>query len=163
YTPKKSMALVRNPVWDASTDPIRKAYADAINIDETGQQTTIYQEIGTGSPSLGMTWDSRPPHSVTNKMLGLIRSNSGLVNLGATYSSNPYMVFNTISPNNRGALAKAEVRQALSYAIDRSQLIKTLGGPQINLALTHVLPPGIDGSSGVPSNYDPYPYDQSKA
>jgi peptide/nickel transport system substrate-binding protein len=163
YTPKKSMALVRNPVWSASTDPIRKAYVNAINIDETGNQTTIYQEIGTGSASLGMTWDSRPPPSVTSKLLGLIRSNSGLVNLGSTYSSNPYMVFNAISPNNSGALGKVAVRQALSYAIDRSQLTKTLGGAVINPPLTHVLPSGILGSQGVPANYDPYPYDQSKA
>ena len=128
YTPKKSITLVRNPVWKASTDPIRKAYVDAINIDETGSQTTIYQEIGTGSPSLGMTWDSRPPPSNTSKLLNLIKSNSGLVNLGATYSSNPYLVFNTVSPNDNGALKQATVRQALSYAIDRSQILKTLGG-----------------------------------
>lgn len=163
YTPKKSLALVRNPVWNASTDPIRKAYVNAINITETGSQTTIYQEIGTSSPSLGLTWDSRPPPSETEKLIGLIKSNSGLVNLGATYSSNPYMVFNTVSPNNGGALGKAAVRQALSYGLDRSQIIKTLGGPEINLPLTHVLPPGIDGSQGVPANYNPYPYDPAKA
>jgi len=163
YSPKKSITLVRNPVWNASTDPIRKAYVDAINVNETGSQTTIYQEIGTGSTSLGMTWDSRPPPSVTSKLLGLIQSGSGLVNLGATYSSNPYMVYNTVSPNNSGALGKTAVRQALNYALDRSQIIKTLGGSTINPPLTHVLPPGIDGSQDVPAGYDPYPYNVSKA
>jgi peptide/nickel transport system substrate-binding protein len=163
YTPKKSMALVRNPVWSASTDPIRKAYVDAINIDETGNQTTIYQEIGTGSASLGMTWDSRPPPSDYTKMLNQVKSNSGLVNLGSTYSSNPYLVFNTISPNDNGALKNATVRQALSYALDRSQIIKTLGGPVINPPLTHVLPTGILGSQDVPAGYDPYPFNTSKA
>lgn len=163
YTPKKSITLVRNPVWKASTDPIRKAYVDAVNIDETGSQTTIYQEIGTGTPSLGMTWDSRPPPSNTSKLLGLIKSNSGLVNLGATYSSNPYLVFNTVSPNNNSALKQATVRQALSYAIDRSQILKTLGGATINPPLTHVLPTGIDGSQGTPAAYNPYPYTPDKA
>jgi peptide/nickel transport system substrate-binding protein len=163
YTPKKSITLVRNPVWQASTDPIRKAYVDAVNIDETGNQTTIYQEIGTGTPSLGMTWDSRPPPSNTTKMLNLIKSNSGQVNLGATYSSNPYLVYNTVSPNNAGALKKAEVRQALSYALERSQLLKTLGGSTTNPPLTHVLPTGIDGSQGVPADFDPYPYNPDKA
>ena len=163
YTPKKSIALVRNPVWKADTDPIRKAYVDAINIDETGSQTTIYQEIGTGSPSLGMTWDSRPPPSNTTKMLNLIKSNSGMVNLGATYSSNPYLVFNAVSPNDNGALKQAAVRQALSFALDRSQVIKTLGGPIINPALTHVLPTGIDGSQGTPADYNPYPLNTDKA
>ena len=55
-------------------------------------------------------------------MLNSIKSGSHNVNLGATYSSNPYLVFNTVSPNNGGALAKAAVRQALSYGIERSQL-----------------------------------------
>ena len=58
YTPKKSIMFVRNPVWKASTDPLRKAYVNAINVDETGDQTTIYQEITTNTPALGMTWDS---------------------------------------------------------------------------------------------------------
>jgi peptide/nickel transport system substrate-binding protein len=163
YTPKKSMTLVRNPEWSAATDPIRKAYVNAINVNEAGNQATIYQEIGTGSPSLGLTWDSRPPPSDTAKLLGLIKSSSGLVNLGATYSTNPYLVYNTISPNNGSALGKTPVRQALSYGIDRSQLTKTLGGAQINPPLTHVLPSGIDGSQGIPANYDPYPYNPTKA
>ncbi len=30
----------------------------------------------------------------------------------STYSSNPYVVFNTVSPNNSSALGKAAVRQA---------------------------------------------------
>ena len=52
YTPKKQIKFTRNPVWKASTDPLRKAYVDAINIDETGNQTTIYQQVGTGSAAL---------------------------------------------------------------------------------------------------------------
>jgi peptide/nickel transport system substrate-binding protein len=85
------------------------------------------------------------------------------VNLAATYSTNPYLIFNMVSPNNGGALGKADVRQALSYGIERSQLTKVLGGPVTNPPITHILPTGIDGSQGVPANYNPYPYDQSKA
>ena len=61
YTPKKSIKLVRNPQWKASTDPLRKAYVNAINVDETGNQTTIYQQMPTGSASLGMSFDSLAP------------------------------------------------------------------------------------------------------
>ena len=75
----------------------------------------------------------------------------------------PYLVFNTVSPNNGGALAKAAVRQALSYGIERSQITKTLGGATSNPPLTHILPPGIDGSQDVPAGYDPYPYNPGKA
>jgi len=163
YTPKKQIKFTRNPVWKASTDPLRKAYVDAINIDETGNQTTIYQQVGTGSAALGMTWDSLPPPASNPGMLNQIKSGSHNVNLGATYSSNPYVVFNTVSPNNSGALGKVAVRQALSYGIERSQLSKVLGGATTNPPLTHILPTGIDGSQDVPAGYNPYPYDQAKA
>jgi peptide/nickel transport system substrate-binding protein len=163
YTPKKSITFARNPQWQASTDPLRKAYVDAINIDETGNQTTIYEQVGTNSASLGMTWDALPPPANYPNMVNQIKSGSHNTNLGETFSTNPYLVFNTVSPNNGTALGKAAVRQALSYGIERSQLIKTFGGSTTNLALTHILPPGIDGAQDMPSNYNPYPYDQSKA
>ena len=163
YTPKKSIHMVRNPQWKASTDPLRKAYVDAINVDETGNQTTIYQQMPTGSASLGMTFDSLAPPANFPNMLNTIKSGSHNVNLGATYSSNPFIVFNTVSPNNGGALSKVAVRQALSYGMERSQFQKVLGGAVINPALTHVLPAGIDGSQDVPANYNPYPYNPDKA
>jgi peptide/nickel transport system substrate-binding protein len=163
YTPKKSIKMVRNPQWKASTDPLRKAYVDAINIDETGNQATIYQQMPTGSPALGMTFDSLAPPANFPNMLNQVKSGSHNVNLGATYQSNPYLVFNTVSPNNGNALSKANVRQALSYGMERSQFSKVLGGPIINPPLTHILPDGIDGAQDVPKGYNPYPYNTAKA
>ena len=163
YTPKKSFHFVRNPQWQASTDPVRKAYVDAINVDETGNQTTIYQQMPTNSPSLGMSFDAPPPPADTPNLLNQVKSGSHDVNLAATYSTNPYLIYNVVSPNNGGALGKADVRQALSYGLQRSQLMKVLGGPMVNPPLTHVLPAGIDGAQDVPAGYDPYPYNQDKA
>jgi peptide/nickel transport system substrate-binding protein len=163
YTPKKSIKFTRNPVWQASTDPLRKAYVDAVNVDETGNQTTIYQQMPTGSASLGMSFDALVPPADNPNLLSSLKSGSQNVNLGATYSSNPYLVYNTVSPNNAGALAKTAVRQALSYGIERSQLQKVYGGAETNPALTHILPTGIDGAQDVPAGYEPYPYNQDKA
>ena len=159
YTPKKSLDFVRNPVWKASTDPLRKAYVNAINVDETGNQTTIYQQIQTNSPALGMTWDSLPPPADTLDLLNQIKSGSQDVGLYQTYSSNPYLAFNTISPNNGSALKNVAVRQALSYGLDRTQITKTLGGTQTNPPLAQILPTGIDGSKTA--SY--YAYDPAKA
>ncbi len=163
YTPDKSITFARNPQWKASTDPLRKAYVNAINVDETGRQATIYQEMATGTPSLGMSFDALVPPAAYPQLLNLIKSGSQLVNLSATYQTNPYLVFNTVSPDDGGALGKVAVRQALCYGIERSQLIKTLGGTAVNIPLTHVLPPGTDGAQDVPSGYDPYPYNPGKA
>ena len=51
-------------------------------------------------------------------------------------------MFNTVSPNNNKALGNVKVRQALSEAINRTNIIQVLGGPKLNQALTHVLPDG---------------------
>lgn len=163
YTPKKDIHFVRNPVWNASSDPLRKAYVNTINVDETGNQTTIYQQMPTGSASLGMSFDALVPPADNPNLLNQIKAGSHNVNLGATYTSNPYLVFNTVSPNNGSALGKVPVRQALEYGIERSQLQKVYGGAETNPALTHILPPGIDGSQDVPAGYDPYPYNPDKA
>ena len=131
YTPNKSIQFARNPQWQASTDPLRKAYVDTINVDETGNQTTIYQQMATDSPSLGMSWDALVPPADNPNLLNEIKSGSHNVNLGATYSSNPYLVYNTVSPNNGGALSQGAGAPG-PVLRDRAQPAdKTLGGPDI--------------------------------
>ena len=51
YVPAKSIDFVRNPVWNASNDPVRKAYVDKINVSETGNQQGIQQQLETNSAS----------------------------------------------------------------------------------------------------------------
>ena len=157
YEPTKSIAFERNPAWDAASDPVRKAYVDKIVVNETGSQESIQQQLQTGSPTADMAFDTFPPPS---QVPGLIASADPKLNLGATSSSNPYVIFNTVSPNNNSALTKPEVRQALSYAINRDNIIQALGGPKTNPPLTHILPPSVLGGE---DNYDPYPYNVDKA
>ncbi|HCU93316.1 MAG TPA: hypothetical protein DHU96_11525 [Actinobacteria bacterium] len=164
YTPARSIVFVRNPAWKASSDPIRKAYVDTINVSETGNQTTIQQQLQTNTAAASMEFDSFPPVGATPGLVQQMKS--GLThnfNLGPTYSTNPYFVYNEVSPNNNNALSKVAVRQALDYGINRSHLITDAGGPTLSPPLTHILPPGINGSQNVPSGYDPYPYNPSKA
>ena len=49
YVPTRSMVLVRNPAWKASTDPIRKAYVNEIKIAETGNEPAIQQQLQTNT------------------------------------------------------------------------------------------------------------------
>jgi peptide/nickel transport system substrate-binding protein len=156
YEPTKSIVLSRNPAWDASTDPIRKAYVDKIVINETVSQESTQQQLQTGTASADMEFNNFPPPSQLNQ---LIASKDPNLNLGSTDSSNPYIWFNQRSPNNNKAMANVKVRQALEYAINRDNIIQVLGGPQVNTPLTHVIPKGIQGSQ----DFDLYPYDTDKA
>lgn len=159
YNPTKSISFVRNPAWDPSTDSVRKAYVDAIEVNETGQQESIQQQLEANTPSADMEWDTFP--SVTD-VPQLVQKKDPNLNVLPTYSSNPYVIFNTVSPNNSKALQNVKVRQALSEAMNRDEMISQLGGTLVNPPLTHILPAGLSGttSSTQPSYYN---FDVSKA
>jgi peptide/nickel transport system substrate-binding protein len=156
WVPTKSINYSRNPAWDASTDPVRKAYVDKIVVNETVSQDSVQQQLQTGTPSADLEFDVAPPPS---QLPALIAKKDPNLNLGDTASSNPYVVYNTASPNNNKALANLQVRQAISYALNRANVLQVLGGPTINPPLTHVLPSVILGSKQI----DPYPNDVAKA
>jgi peptide/nickel transport system substrate-binding protein len=157
YVPNKSIDFVRNPAWQASSDPIRKAYVDQIQVNETGSQSAIYQQILTNTPQADMQWDVRVPGSA---IPGLVASKNPDFQLQTESATNPYIVWNTISKSNGGALGNPMVREALAYAIDRAALVQNAGGPNVAPPLTHLIAPGTDGSS---PNFDPYPYNPTKA
>jgi peptide/nickel transport system substrate-binding protein len=164
YTPARSIVMVRNPAWKASTDPVRKAYVNEIKISETGNEPAIQQQLQTNTAAASMEFDAFPPVGADPGLYKQMQQ--GLnhnFNLGSTYSTNPYVVFNSVSPNNKNAMTKVAVRQAISYGINRSHLITDNGGLTQGPPLTHILPTGINGAQDVPSGYNPYPYNPTKA
>ena len=163
YVPTKSIIFVRNPVWSAATDPIRKAYVDKIVVNETLNENTAQSILESNTSAAGMEFNAFPPEASLPQLIGQMQAGGKDFNLGPTYGSNPYLDFNTLSPNNHGALGKAVVRQALSYATNRADLILDAGGTDVSPALTNILPTGINGSQYLPAGYDPYPYDPAKA
>ena len=157
YTPTKTIDLKRNPAWTEASDPIRKAYVDQVKITETGTQESIQQQLQTATDSADMAFDTFPP---ATQVPGLVARKDPNLNIGPGASSNPYLVYNTVSASNGGALKDVAFRQALSTGINRANLIQVLGGPNLNTTLTNVLPANIVGGE---QGFDPYPYDQAKA
>ncbi|HWE56705.1 MAG TPA: ABC transporter substrate-binding protein [Acidimicrobiales bacterium] len=157
YVPNRSITFVRNPAWNQASDPVRHAYVNQIDVSETGNPQEIYQEILTNTPQADMQWDVHVP---SNDVPGLIASKNPNFQLVTEGSTNPYIVFNTISHNNNDALSKVQVRQAIAYALDRSQFVQNAGGPAVSPPLTHLLAPGTNGST---PNFDDYPYNPTKA
>ncbi len=157
YEPTKKIRFERNPAWDGNTDEIRKAYVDTVVVNQTVTQESAQQQLETGTPNADMEFDNFPPPS---RIPALRASNDEKLNLGFTASTNPYVVYNHVSPNEKSALAKLEVRQALNHAINRDNLIQALGGPDVNPPLTHVLPSSLVGGE---EDFDLYPHDPDKA
>jgi len=157
YDPTKKIMFSRNPAWNAQSDTIRQAFVDNIVLDETVSQESTQQQLQTGSANADVEFDNFPPAA---QIPGLQAAADPNLNLGDTAGTNPYIVYNIKSPNNKGALANVKVRQAVSYAINRTNIVQVLGGPAVDPPLTHVLPSGITGSKDAA---DPYPYDPAKA
>lgn len=156
YQPTKSISFSRNPAWDPSTDPIRKAYVDKVEVNETGQQENIQQQLEANTKEADMAWDTFPPPTAVP---ALVKKKDPNLNIGETSSTNPYVIYNLASPNNGKAMQNLKFRQGLSYALNRDNLVQVLGGKEVNTPLSHVLPENIDGSK----DFDLYPHSTSKA
>lgn len=149
YQPGMSYLLTRNPAWRPGSDPLRERHVAKIRIT-LGQDSpeTVQQQIEQGVADLA--WDQPVPTSAIPRL----RDDPRFA-IMETPNTSPYLVFNTRSPNNAGALGKREVRQALQYAVDRSALIKIVGGPSVAKPLHTVIPPGSSGYA--PADHYPTP------
>jgi peptide/nickel transport system substrate-binding protein len=159
YNPGHEIDFDRNPAWKSSTDSVRKAYVDHVVISETGNADTIQQQLQANTAGADMEFDSFPPVSAVP---GLVSSKDPNFYLGPQATSNPYIVFNTVSPNNNKALQNVKVRQAIEEAINRDNLIQDANGPQVSPPLTHVLPAGVSGTASDTS-IDLYKFDSAQA
>jgi len=154
YQPTKQITYVKNDAWDSSTDSLRKAYVNKIVVTMTNTDPEVtLKQLQAGTPSADLAMNGVPATDIP----GLLSDPN--LNVESEIASNPYVLFNTQSPNNSGALAKVEVRQGLSYALNRQHLIQVAAGPKISPPLTHVLPADIEGSE----QFDQYPFSVSKA
>ncbi|GAA3213285.1 ABC transporter substrate-binding protein [Actinocorallia longicatena] len=145
YEPGRRYLLVRNPHW--SDDPLRGQGPVRIEITlAQDSPETVLEQLQQGTADL--SWDLPLPASA----LPSLRDDPSFA-VRETPSNSPYLVFNTLSPNNGGALGRREVRQALQFAVDRASLAKLYGGPAIARPLHTVIPPGNLGHR----DFDLYP------
>jgi peptide/nickel transport system substrate-binding protein len=141
YKPGVQIALQRNPVWKASSDPIRKAYVNKIVINEGETPQAVQQQIQAGTVDLG--WDVVVP----TPDLPSLNGNPDL----AINSSDAvlYAVFNEQSPNQNGAMKNVKVRQALEYAINKAAIAQAYGGSKIAEPASQILGP-------IDTGYQPF-------
>ena len=149
YVPGKSMTLVRNPAWKASTDPLRKAYVNEIvlTMGVTSAQTQL-SDMQAGTQDVTNDTPLNP-----GSLPALETSGNPNFKIWAWSSTQPYIVFNLRSPDANGAMTKLLVRQAVEYGLDKVAVQKAYGGPAVAQILNTVIPPGNAGYV----NYNLYP------
>jgi peptide/nickel transport system substrate-binding protein len=152
YVATKKIVLTRNPAWKQSTDTLRHAYVNEIQVTEgTTSNQTALADVEGGTDDL--MWDLPVP---TSSIPSLQAShNPGLHVYTNTGSENPYIVFNLQSPDANHAMSKFLVREAIEYAINKVAIAKIYGGTSLNPVLNGAVAPGNVGYTKY--NYYPTP------
>ncbi|MEO7060065.1 MAG: ABC transporter substrate-binding protein [Lapillicoccus sp.] len=126
FDANKGGTWVRNPSWDAATDPIRKAYPDKIVDQEGVTSETITQRLladGTNDKT-AITFTPAPA-----SMLSQVVSNTA----AAPRTTNPVAPYvDYLTPNYQSATMKdPNIRKAFAMATNRDAYVTANGGPQI--------------------------------
>ncbi len=123
----KGGTFVRNPNWDASTDPVRKAYPDKIVYNEGVQTEVAYQRaIADSGADKTMIPQIQAPPSVLPQIVG----NPSAKDRSSTVQS-PYIDY--VQPNFKSKVFSNEkVREAFAVATNRDAYVTAYGGPQVD-------------------------------
>jgi ABC-type transport system substrate-binding protein len=142
--------LEHNPAWSQSTDTIRHDYVTFIDIKldlpGTGAAEDVQDDIATGAADLA-TSTRVPADDVAALTRPVWNSQYGVFPQAG--SSTPFVRFNVLSPNNNGALADKQVRQALEYAINKVAINNIFGGASLAEPLNQVIGPGAEGYAPI--------------
>jgi len=149
YVPTKSMTLDRNPAWSSTSDPLRKAYVDHIEITEGLSSTSVQQQLEAGTGD--MEWDIQPP---TQDLPRLISAKDKRLILGP---AGPYFVATGyyIAMNEwTGPMKNKLVRQAVATAVNKNAIVQISGGPKVNSTTDQMILPG---NTGYVPEFNAYP------
>jgi len=141
YVAGKSITLSRNPAWKQSTDTLRHAYVNSVVVTEgvTSAETQL-SDMQAGTQDLPIDTSINPA-----SIPSLVASKAPNFYIWPWSTTFPYVVFNLRSPDANGAAGKLGVRQAVEYGLDKSAVIKAIGGPDVGQIINTVIPPGNVG------------------
>ncbi|MFD7911561.1 MULTISPECIES: ABC transporter substrate-binding protein [unclassified Streptomyces] len=136
YEHDKQAVLVRNPNWDASTDPLRKQLPEKIVVKLKVNQETIDSNLKAGNTHIDIVGNGVAQQTQT-ELLTSKDPNTDNAEGGRLV----YMAMNTkVAPFDN-----VECRKAVQYAIDKVSVQTAFGGPIRGAIASTVLPTDIPG------------------
>jgi peptide/nickel transport system substrate-binding protein len=144
--PGKSVVLVRNPSWKRSTDHLRPAYVDRIDVTIGGTFEQASKQLDRGATDLVVVMSPQPPPD-----LALYRSSStrGRIDVEPRDSVR-YVSMNLAIP----PFDDVHVRRAVNLAIDRQAALDSLGGSDEGQVAGHIAVDSLENDLLL--NFDPY-------
>ncbi|MBC9711513.1 ABC transporter substrate-binding protein [Streptomyces sp. TRM66268-LWL] len=150
YNEGRSAVLVRNDQWDKSTDPIRPALPDRIEIKFKVNPTTVDQHllndrITVDAAGTGVQSKNQP------KVLKASEKDQ---------TDNPYAgALSYLAISTKVApFDNIECRKAVQYAVDKASVQQALGGDTKGDVASTMLPPSVNGYA----KFDMYATDGNK-
>jgi len=151
YVPGKSVTLVRNPNWNASTD-FRPAYLNEIDIKIGGTKAVIGRQVLEGTTLV----ENEPlAQSIVKLAAESYKSQLSISPGGGSH----YIAID----NKVGPFSSIDLRKALWAALDRAALDRARGGELVTDVATHFIYPTIPGftqAGGLPGpklDYNEHP------
>jgi len=133
YKPEKEIILDRNPMWDAASDPVRKAYVDRIEITLGVDTADITNRIEAGDADLSFDTSVEPQNIARIKGDPTLLAQTNDTATGCTR----YLSLNTkVAPFDN-----LDVRKAMQYAVNKETYRTARGGPTAGDFATGMLPP----------------------
>jgi peptide/nickel transport system substrate-binding protein len=146
FDPTTHITLVRNPSYLQSTDSTRANYLNGVEITVDPNVADIFARVQKGQLDGSMT--DPPPATVTRQYLTspqLAKSfHSDLINQVESVTMNL-----DVAP-----FTNIHVRKAVAWILDKSAMLRSLGGASHYTIATHIMTPTLPG--GLPASYDPY-------
>ncbi|MEU4243379.1 ABC transporter substrate-binding protein [Actinoplanes sp. NPDC026619] len=133
YAPKKSLILVRNPHWTTKSDTLRYACPDRIEVTAGLDAAVINQRLISEPDAVTTDAVVGPEQLAQLGSGGPLDKQVARGEFPATY----YLAFNT----KNAPFDNQKVREALSYAVNRTSVVNALGGSTVAGASTTFLPP----------------------
>jgi peptide/nickel transport system substrate-binding protein len=148
FTKGKDIILVRNKYWSRSTDSQRLACPDQIDISLGLSETVIDQRLASsvGQDADAITTDTDVDTATLAKSASQPALKARLTS--GNFPDTTYLAFNL----KKAPFNSLLVREAFSYAVDRTALVNARGGSQLATPLTTFTPPSIGAA------YHPYDY-----
>jgi peptide/nickel transport system substrate-binding protein len=150
FVPGKSLTLERNPSWTADSDTLRPAYVDKIDVKIFGTPDTAARAVVRGNSDLFLY--TAPPPQVPRKIVQRYQSDPDLrdrILLGERDLVR-YLWLNLVVP----PFDDLHVRKAVSYAIDKEQLLNIRGGSAVGEPAGHIVLDSLENN--LLADYDPY-------
>jgi peptide/nickel transport system substrate-binding protein len=149
YVPRRSIALVRNPSWKASTDPLRPAYVDRIEVTLGGDLVEVSRKIDVGTLDLVMFAGPTPQAPEDQVEAYAAEPSKGRV------ETHPRDFIRYISINLAvPPFDDLHVRKAMNYALDKAGIRERRGGPFVGEIIGHISLNSLERNLLL--NYDPY-------